>query len=371
MSHGITATDGMFSVRENAWHGLGVVFEDYPTRAQAQATAHPWEPLRENLFRQIPRVDENDELLYRLDSGEQVTKSQLDVIIAWFDELGEAPDFSYDALTDTVVLKGWYANQRSDNGTLLGVVSDKYTTVTNNELWDIAEALEQSGKDVMYETGGSLRGGAQVWALVRLKDPLVIKGDKRGETIPYFALQNSHDGSGSFRGQATMTRIVCMNTSQAADWDAQRRGTEFMFKHTRNVGDRITQAQTALSGWRQSITDWQEQAEELVTIKVTDKGVKQFIEKFIPKPVNENLVSEKVIANIDAERAKWLGGYKSITGESIENTAYGLVQASTEYANWARAAHNAESRFKRTFLSTDRIIADSITLAKEASKVDA
>ncbi len=48
-----------------------------------------------------------------------------------------------------------------------------------------------------------------VWVLVRLKEPLMVKGDKRGETIPYFALQNSHDGVGAFRGQATMTRIVC------------------------------------------------------------------------------------------------------------------------------------------------------------------
>ena len=351
MSHGITATDGMFTVRQAAWHDLGVVFEDYPTREQAQSIAHPWEPLREDIFRNVPVMIEQED-------GTSLP------LLEWDEDRQENR-----VVTEQKLVAGFYANVRSDNGFELGVVSDKYVTVSNTELWDIAEAIEQSGGDVMYETGGSLRGGAQVWALVRLQEPLVIKGDPRGETIPYFALQNSHDGSGSFRGQATMTRIVCMNTSHVADMDAKARGTEFMFRHTKSVKDRILQAQEALGGWRQSIEDWTLQQEELIQLKVTDKGVLSFLEHFIPMPPT-NLVSEKVIANVEAERGKWLAGYRSITGDGIDKTAYGLVQASTEYANWARKAHTAESRFRRTFLSRDNIVSSAVPMAIEASKVD-
>jgi len=352
MSHGITATDGMFTVRQAAWHDLGVVFEDYPNRAEAQQIAHPWEPLREPLFRHIPLMMQNPD-----NPGD---------INDWIPQL----DTDGQPATRTEELSGWYANQRSDNGAMLGVVTDKYTTVKNSELWDIAEALEQSGTDVMYETGGSLRGGSQVWVLVRLQEPLQIKGDMRGETIPYFALQNSHDGSGSFRGQATMTRIVCMNTAHVSDMDARARGTEFVFRHTKNVGERISMAKQALSGWRQSIEDWKTQQEHLITVKVTNEGVQQFLEKFIPKPP-EHLISERVAANVDEDRSKWLGAYRSITGEGIENTAYGLVAASTEYAEWHRKARNAESRFRRTFLSRNRIVTDAVGLALEAATVGA
>lgn len=355
MGHGLTATDGMFTVRQAAWHDLGVVFEDYPTRAQAQAIAHPWEPLREALYRHLPvYLTDDDGAVLR----DQVTGEPL-----------QARDASGELVFETKELVGWYGNKRSDNEELLGVVTDKYTTVMNSELWDIAEAIEQSGKDVMFETGGSLRGGAQVWALVRLEEPLVIKGDKRGETIPYFALQNSHDGSGAFRGQATMTRIVCMNTSHVADMDARARGTEFQFKHTKNVKDRIIMAQQALTGWRQSIEDWAVQQEHLITLTVTDAGVQQFLEKFIPKPP-EHLITERVSANVDEDRSKWLGAYRSITGEGIENTAYGLVQASTEYAEWHRKANNSESRFRRTFLSRNSIVTSAVALALEAAKYD-
>lgn len=355
MSAGLTATDGMFTVRQAAWHDLGVVFENYPSREEAQKIAHPWEPLREPLFRNTPIYAKAEDGSFLHDKDGK--------LVPGLDATGE-PVFELTELT------GWYGNQRSDNGALLGVVTDKYTTVSNAELWDIAEALEQSGTDVMYETGGSLRGGAQVWVLVRLQNPLTIKGDPRGETIPYFALQNSHDGSGAFRGQATMTRIVCMNTAHVADMDSRARGTEFTFRHTKNVSDRITQAQQALSGWRQSIEDWALQQEHLITVKVTDAGVQQFLETFIPKPP-KHLITDRVEANIDEDRAKWLGAYRSITGEGIENTAYGLVAASTEYAEWHRRANSAESRFRRTFLSSNRIVSDAVSIALEAAKVDA
>lgn len=335
MSHEITQSDGFFAVRLAAWHGLGTLFEDYPDRKTAQNIAHPWEPTSVPLFRRQAAVNEAGEIVESFET-----------------------------------VDGWVGNVRDDNDDLLGVVPKSYTLVTNNELWDIAEALEKSGSDVMFETGGSLRGGAQVFVLVRLRDPLVVKGDPRGETIPYFALQNSHDGSGAFRGQATMTRIVCANTAKVADLDARARGTEFTFRHTKNVGDRVSQAQEALAGWRQSLEDWQEQAETLINLKVPGVGASEFLDRFIPMPPT-NLISDRVAQNVTTARSQWLESYNGITGEGIKGTAYGLVQASIEFAEWHRKANSAENRFRRSFLSKDRIVSDAVALAIQATKVDA
>jgi phage/plasmid-like protein (TIGR03299 family) len=330
MSHEITQSDGMFTVRQAAWHGLGVVFDDYPTRAEAQALAHPWEPVGVPVYRS------------RAELGEDGTVHE---------QYEEVP--------------GYKANVRSDNQDILGVVTEAYTNVLNSELWDVAEALEKSGGDVMFETGGSLRGGAQVWALVRLQEPLKIKGDIRGETIPYYALQNSHDGSGAFRGQATMTRIVCANTARVADMDAQARGTQFTFRHSKNVSARIEQARDALAGWRESLTNWQAQSEQLIQQKIEPLAAGAFLEKFIPMPP-ENLISERVKKNIENDRSKWLESFNSVTGEGLKDSSYGLVQASIEFLNWHRKANNAESRFRRTFLTQDGMIARSVELANQA-----
>jgi phage/plasmid-like protein (TIGR03299 family) len=193
----MTSSDGFFAVRQAAWHGLGTVFEDYPKRVEAQQLAHPWEPMAVPVYtRRV--VVERDEI-----TGQEVEREV-------FEEI-----------------KGHVANIRDDNRAELGVVPVTYNLVQNSQLWDVAEALENSGPDVMFETGGSYGGGKGVWVLIRLKEPLIVRGDPRGETIPYYALQNSHDGTGAFRGQATMTRIVCANTSRIADVEAKARGTEF------------------------------------------------------------------------------------------------------------------------------------------------
>lgn len=332
MSHEITGSDGMFTVRQAAWHGLGTVFEDYPSRKEAQALAHPWEPYQEDLYRRTVLTDE------------QGTDHE-----------------SYSHVS------GWKANVRDDNSHELGVVPKSYNLVNNGTLWDVAEALETSGDDVMYETGGSLRGGAMVWVLVRLKEPLIIKGDKRGETVPYFALQNSHDGSGAFRGQATMTRIVCANTSRVSDLEAQARGTEFTFRHSKNVQDRINEAQQALTGWRTSLDDWQQKMEHLIAQPVTTTNEVKFLHRFIPMPP-KNLISDAVEQNVYKARDQWKECYNGITGEGIDKTAYGLVQASIEYQEWFRRANNAESRFRRSFLSKNVVVASAVDLALQAAQ---
>jgi phage/plasmid-like protein (TIGR03299 family) len=338
MSHEITASDGMFTVRLAAWHGLGTVFEDYPKREEAQAIAHPWDVVEEPLFRKI-KADSNG----------------IETVVD-----GDGVD--YDRLEQ---VKGFKANVRSDNDMTLGVVTEKFTNVTNHELWDVAESLERSGADVMFETGGSLKGGRNVWVLLRLQEPLVVKGDPRGETIPYYALQNSFDGSGAFRGQATMTRIVCANTARVADMDAKARGTEFTFRHSTNVGERVEEARIALAQWRESLTAWQAQAEALVERKLPEMSASAFLDRFIPVPP-ANLVTERVMQNVIKDRSKWLEAYNGVTGEGLRDTAYGLVQASVEFLEWGRKAFTAESRFQRSFLSKNDLVTHAVNLAMEA-----
>lgn len=187
MGHGITSTDSLFSVRTTPWHKLGAVLGEYPTRQQAQQIAHPWEVVQEPIYRMVPVIHTHTEDCYgrcNYASGELVETYEL--------------------------IEGFTANVRSDDAGTLGIVTDSFEPVTNGTLYDIAEAIEGEGKgEVMFETAGSLNGGAKVWVLVRLREPLIVPGDPHGGVIPYYALQNAHDGSASLRGQSTLTRIVC------------------------------------------------------------------------------------------------------------------------------------------------------------------
>lgn len=330
MSHEITERDALFTVREPAWHRLGHVFDEYPTRREAQEIAHPWEPVTTPLYIQEPTLQRDGELV-----------------------------------AEPVEVPGYRAVQRSDSGAVLGVVSDTYGIVSNDEMYDIAEALEgEAGGDVRFETGGSLKGGAKVWLLVRLQEPLTINGDPETATIPYYALQNAHDGSGSFRGQATMTRIVCDNTAQMADLDARQRGTEFTFRHTRNVRERIEEARTALAGWRESVETYRMLSEHLATDRIDAWQHHDFVERFIPAPP-PSTASDRVMHNVEEARLQWRGIYTGQTTEALRGTRWGLVQASVEYLQHARRARSEESRFQRAYLDRNRLVQDAVRIAQE------
>ena len=329
MAHEIWDNDNFLAVRKPGWHGLGVTLEDYPTREEAQALAHPWEPISEPVYLREPRISD-DGYLY---SGH-----------------GEA--------------QGFKAIRRSDDASLLGIVGEGYEPVSNNEMWDIAETLQGESKDVMFETAGSLQGGKKVWILVRLADPITLKGDPNGATLPYFALQNSHNGSGAFRGQATMTRIVCANTSQIADQEAKTRGTEFAFSHTLNVRDRIEEARQALAGWKHSLDEWTQLTEHMLNIHL---DAAEFVERWIPEPP-AGTASDRVMRNVEQARAQWWEAYNSVTCEGIRGTAQGVFAASTEYAEHYRKAQSRESAFRRTYLDSSKVVQTAQHLAMELAR---
>ena len=333
MSHELTSTDKMFSVREMPWHRLGEVLTDYPTRAEAQPLVHGWEPVATPLYRAVPSINE---------AGEPVT--------------------TYEEV------KGHVAQERSDSGALLGVTTTTFTGVKNDDLWEIGETIQGSGVDVMYETGGSLRGGQQVWLMLRLTDPLVIAGDPNGATVPFYLIQNNHIGEGAFKGAATSVRAVCANTIRMADVDAQARGTEFTFRHSSGIAERVEQAREALAGWRESIESYRMLAEHMLTEKVSPKGEREFLERFIPAPLS-SMTSDRVKANIEEARADWMKAYRSVTCEGITGTAWGLLQASSEYSEHYRRANSRESRFRRAVLDRNQIITDAKALAFEAALV--
>lgn len=331
MSAGITRTDGVFSVREPMWHGLGNVLSDYPTRAEAQAIAHPWNPTTEPLYRAVPIIGDNGD-----------------------------PTMTYVEVEDAKAVI------RDDNDAYLGTISSTLEPVSNDEMYDIAEVIQGEGSDVRFETGGSLYGGQKVWLLLRLEEPIVVKGDPNGATLPFFALQNDNTGKGAFRGQGVQTRIVCDNTSKMADLDAEHFGTDFVFWHTMSVHERIEGAKEALAGWRESVAAYQRLSEHLLTMKVTKKQRELFITEFVPMPVG-NVISDRVVGNIETAREQIREILAGPTSEGVNLTAYGLVQSAIEYGQHVRRANSQESRFKRTFLKRDRLAADAVELATAAA----
>jgi phage/plasmid-like protein (TIGR03299 family) len=280
-----------------------------------------------------------------------------------------------------VEIPGQKLVERSDNSAPLGVVTDSFGIVTNDEMWDVAEAVGQiaSGDselgDVKIETAGSLRGGRNVWILLRFIEPLQVAGDPNGATLAFFALQNGHAATGSFRGQGINTRIVCANTSAAADAEAKASGYEFTFKHTKNVSERVELAKAAVSMWRANVEAWQNAMDHLIHLSVDARQVEEFVQRFQPMPP-QHLLTDKVRGNVETARSELRSILDGPTCVGINRSAYGLFQAGIEWSQHyrrtkgvgeteaERAQARMESHFRRSMLDDGGVRKSTFALAK-------
>ena len=183
MAHNLTIRkDGTVEfayVKENPWHGLGKYLGDAPVTREVmlREAGLDWTVELRELFFELPNTGA------RVPIGSHV------------------------------------ATIRGDTNELLGLVSKDYKPIQQREAFDFMDRLVEAAGGAHYETAGSLKGGQQVFALVKL--PEVIEVTSQDHVGQYLLLLNSHDGATAFRCGFTPIRVVCDNTLSAslARWE--------------------------------------------------------------------------------------------------------------------------------------------------------
>jgi len=131
---------------------------------------------------------------------------------------------------------GYRAIVRSSDRRVLAVLSERYHPVQNAELLAFFKDFCAAGGMEM-ETAGSLRRGAIVWALARLKSQFTLRDED--EVKAYLLLANSHDGSLCFQARLTSIRVVCWNTLMAALGRGPIGARSFAMRHTRRFTQEV------------------------------------------------------------------------------------------------------------------------------------
>jgi len=104
---------------------------------------------------------------------------------------------------------------RSDNSAVLGVMSSRYQILQPRDALGFFDEFLKAG-DLEMETAGSLDGGRRIWALARVGEDLVIKG--QDQVQGFLLVATSFDGSMATTAKFTTVRVVCQNTLHMADW---------------------------------------------------------------------------------------------------------------------------------------------------------
>ena len=265
--------ESMFYVRETPWHGLG-------TRVESA-----------------------------LNSKEALVASGLD----W--KVIQKP-----IMTSTYEpINGYKANIRESDNSILGVVTDRYKVVQNEEAFAFTDNL--LGEGVRYETAGSLQNGKKIWLLAKMPEKYIIEGE---QIEPYLVFSSSHDGSGAIKVAMTPVRVVCHNTLNIALSTAKR---VWSTVHVGDLAYKMDEAHNTLLLAEKYMGKLGAEFANLRKIKLSDSKVMEYIEILLPMDENPTAIHKKNIEHIredmkiryfDAPDLKYLGknGYRFINAVS-------------------------------------------------------
>lgn len=353
-----------FTVREPAWHGLGLLLDEYPDNWNdaRKAAGLMWEPMTVPAYVRMP----NPVLVPVSTCAADGCGAQAGMVIVDTNEwecavcLHRTPP----VMSVFMPVENFNAVIRDDTHAGLGIVSDTHSLVYHRQMGEIMEALIESNGNLRFESAGSIKGGAHVWALAYLDEPVSIANDDTS-SYPYLALTNAHDGTGACKVFFTTVRIVCWNTYSAAIADAERAKRAFTFRHTGNMTDKIEAAKLAIHGMKDDHAAWIETAEELYRIPVREDELAKYTFTFIPEP-EAQMISPRVRNNIDRARATFIKCYnESPTTDGHRGTALGLLDASVEYLDHLRGFQNRDTYMNRTMLRPEPMKAKALTLIRE------
>jgi phage/plasmid-like protein (TIGR03299 family) len=212
-----------------------------------------------------------------------------------------------------------------------------------------------------------LKDGAVCLVTFLLDEPVRISGDD-SEILPYGVARWTHDGSGSLRVRSTSVRVVCANTDEASAMQAKRLGTEYSFRHTKNVKQKIEDAKLAIRGIRDDFADFVRLSEELADVKVTPQQRELFVCQLLPMPP-EALISERVVENVETARRAVRNLFNGPTiPDAHKLSAYGLRLAGVEYLDHLRGYRNNDTYVGRQLLRTEPAKAKLTSLIREVVK---
>lgn len=225
---------------------------------------------------------------------------------------------------------------RSDNQVTLGVVGQRYETVTNREAFALADAAKSLG--ATFAHAGELDHGRKSFLTMHLPEAQVSVG---GHDIIDFSLvlRTSHDGSGAITGEAMGTRLVCTNGMRAPIEGVTQR---WSIRHTSGADNALEEARDALKHIMAYAKEFAAHADNMINQKFSERDFNQLVATVFPQP-DEDLATPRRINAWERRREELMDLFiEQDTQEEGRLTQWGAWNAIVEHNDWYRSANNGE-----------------------------
>ncbi|MDR3410823.1 MAG: DUF932 domain-containing protein [Formivibrio sp.] len=224
---------------------------------------------------------------------------------------------------------------RSDTLDPLSVVSPRYKVVQPREVLEFYRDLVSAG-GFELETAGVLKGGRKLWALAKTGQETMLKGGDRVKA--YLLLATSCDGTLCTTAQFTSVRVVCNNTLRLAVGD--RTGAVKVPHSTVFDPAQVKQELgLGLSAWDQFLQSIKTLAARPVNrIEAMNYLVEVLGDSDLPLAEQSN---QKALQQV---HQLFSGQGMGSSLASANGTAWGLLNAVTEYVDHQRKARSQDYR---------------------------
>ena len=239
---------------------------------------------------------------------------------------------------------------RSDSKAPLSVVSQRYQVVQPREVLEFYRDLTQvSGYEL--ETAGVLKGGRKFWALARTGQNTSLKGNDL--VNGYLLLATSCDGTLATTATPTTIRVVCNNTLTIA-LDGTSRAIKVPHNTRFDAQAVKKQLGIAVSQWDEFMYRMRILADRKVR---PNEALNYFLGVMCDTPVKgempDKLVNERAMRKV---QSLYEGRGRGSRLEAANNTAWGLLNAVTEYVDHERRARSNKYRMDSAWFGQGAVI---------------
>lgn len=228
-------------------------------------------------------------------------------------------------------------------GEVFDYVSHDYEVLQFREAFEFMQVVNPK-----YVAAGVLRGGRQGFIVVENERVLRPAGD---EHKLYTVLRTSHDRSRAVEVSVMPLRGMCMNQLTLASF-AKGAEQRWSIPHTRSMHEKMHQAQLTLSRVDEYAEAFEALVERLTVTTPTEEQARAMLDAAIKTGgKGRDEVFDTILHN-------WHENEETV---GFNDSAWGLVNATSEYLDWQKPKGTAQSRFLNALQGSTRATLSHLT----------
>lgn len=258
-------------------------------------------------------------------------------------EVEKRPVFTYPDIEDDgtrMEIPNRFVTVRRQDGHTYDVVSDKFEIIQNRDAFDFVNYM---GEDLQFEKAGETQNG-MIYIIGKLPEVSIL-GDA---FVPHVIFRNGFNGKTKITAAITPLRMVCQNQFNFAFKNAANAIT---IRHVKNAEAKLEEARETLRMCADYMQELNIMAEHFATMKISERSMERVVKYLFPIP-EDTAINPFKRRSLEDAKMKFLKAHEAEDNRNFKGTAWGLINAYTDFITHKEPAGKREDRFEGKFVNT-------------------